>query len=237
MSYLLIVLLIGSLILVHELGHFLAARWMRMPVRRFSLGFGPKLWGFQRGQTDYWLSAVPLGGYVMLHVEDEQEYFRLPVHQRLVFALGGPAANLVLPVVLFAVLNLLGGNRSMHGILVAPVVQTWQALGQLLAMIPQLFSRSDAISGVLGIVVQGGQFVGRDLQRALQFAILLSLNLAVLNLLPIPVLDGGKIVLHLLEKVHPKATALYVPLSVLGLLLILGLFVYTTVLDVTRYVV
>lgn len=237
MSYLLIVLLIGFLILVHELGHFLAARWVRMPVSRFSIGFGPRLWGFKRGQTDYWISAVPLGGYVMPGVEDEREYFGIPVHKRLVFALGGPAANLVLPVLLFALLNLLGGDRSLYGILVAPVVQTWQALGQLLAMIPQLFCGSDAISGVLGIVVQGGQFVGMDLQRALHFMILLSLNLAVLNLLPIPVLDGGKIVLHLLEKLHPKATALYVPLSVLGLLLILGLLVYTTVLDVTRYVV
>ena len=59
----------------------------------------------------------------------------------------------------------------------------------------------------------------------------------LLNLLPIPVLDGGKIVLHLLEKMPPKATALYVPLSALGRVLIFGLLVYTTVLDVTRYVV
>lgn len=237
MSYLLIVLLIGLLILVHELGHFLAARWVRLPVSRFSIGFGPRLWGFRRGQTDYWVSAVPLGGYVLLALKDEETYFRIPLGKRLVFALGGPLANLLLPVLLFAVLNLLGGNASVRGILITPVMQTWETLCQLLAMLPELTSRPDAISGVVGIVVQGGDFIGADLGKALQFAILLSLNLAVLNLLPIPVLDGGKIVLHLLEKVHPKATALYVPLSVLGLLLILGLFVYTTVLDVTRYVV
>jgi len=59
MSYLLVTLLVGLLILVHELGHFLAARWSGMPVARFSIGFGPKLWGWKRGQTEYWIAAIP----------------------------------------------------------------------------------------------------------------------------------------------------------------------------------
>jgi len=236
MSYLLTVFLVGVLILIHEVGHFLAARWVGIPVSRFSIGFGPKLWSFKLAETDYWISAIPLGGYVMPAVEDEQAYFAIPLSKRLVFALGGPLASLVLPVLLFAALNLLSGDVSAHGILVAPVLQTWETLGQLLAMIPQLASRPDALSGVLGIVVQGGQFVGADVAKALQFMILLSLNLAILNLLPIPLLDGGKIILHLLEKVHPRATSLYVPLSLLGLAFILGLVAYTTVLDVSRIV-
>jgi len=236
MSYLLIVLLVGLLILVHELGHFLAARWVGIPVRRFSIGFGPKVWGIRRGRTEYWISAVPIGGYVMLDLQDQQAYFRIPLGKRLVFFLGGPLANLVLPVPLFAVLNVLGGNVSLYGVFVAPVIQTGETLAALLAAIPQLFSRPDAVAGVLGIVVQGGHFVGADAARALRFMVLLSLNFAVLNLLPIPVLDGGKIVLLLLEKVHPKSVRLYVPFCLVGAVLILGLLAYTTVLDIRRLI-
>ena len=116
MSYLLVAFLLGLLILVHELGHFLAARWVGIPVQRFSVGFGPRLWGFRRGGTDYWLSAVPLGGYVLPEVEDERAYFRIPRARRIVFSLGGPAANLLLPVALFALLNVAGGDRSLYGL-------------------------------------------------------------------------------------------------------------------------
>ena len=116
------------------------------------------------------------------------------------------------------------------------MIQTGEALEGMLAAMQQLFSRPDALSGVLGIVVQGGHFVGTDLGRAIQFMILLSLNFAVLNLLPIPVLDGGKILMLLLEKVHPKFVRLYVPLCVLGLVLMLGLVAYTTALDVRRLI-
>ena len=236
MSYLLVVLLVGLLILIHELGHFLAARWVGIPVRRFSIGFGPKVWGIRRGGTEYWISAVPLGGYVLLELEDERAYFRIPLGRRLVFFLGGPLANLVLPVPLFAILNVLGGDVSLQAVVIAPVLQTGETLAALLAAIPQLFSRPDAVAGVLGIVVQGGHFVGADLARALRFMVLLSLNLAVLNLLPIPVLDGGKILLLLLEKVHPKSVRLYVPLCLVGAVLILGLLTYTTVLDIRRLI-
>ncbi len=234
MSYLLIVSLVGLLILIHESGHFLAARCVGIPVSRFSIGFGPKLWGFRRGNTEYWLSAIPLGGYVMPDVEDEQAYFRIPPGKRLAFFLGGPAANLLLPIPLIAIANVLAGDVSFDAVVVAPVTQTGEMIAGLLSAIPQLFARPEAISGVLGIVAEGGRIVGADLTRTLQLTILLSINLGVMNLLPIPVLDGGKILMLLLEKVHPKAIRLHVPLSLLGLIFILGLVVYTTALDLGR---
>ncbi|MCL6558986.1 MAG: site-2 protease family protein [Firmicutes bacterium] len=95
---------------------------------------------------------------------------------------------------------------------------------------------SEQLSGVVGIVVQGGQFVGADVLKALYFSILLSLNLAVFNLLPIPALDGGKIILYLLEKAHPKLLRLHIPLAVAGWVLLIGLMVYATVLDIGRIV-
>jgi regulator of sigma E protease len=66
---------------------------------------------------------------------------------------------------------------------------------------------------------------------------MLSLNLAILNLLPLPPLDGGKIVLCLLEKVHPQLARLHFPLAIFGWVCLLGLMGYTTVLDIARHVV
>ena len=63
----------GRLCRFHELGHFLAARWVGVKVLKFSLGFGPKLFGRQMGETEYLVSAIPLGGYVKLFGEDEAE--------------------------------------------------------------------------------------------------------------------------------------------------------------------
>ncbi|MFB3908608.1 MAG: RIP metalloprotease RseP [Candidatus Eisenbacteria bacterium] len=60
------ILVVGIIILVHELGHFLAARAVGIRVDRFSIGFGPRLFGFQRGETEYRVAAVPLGGYVKM---------------------------------------------------------------------------------------------------------------------------------------------------------------------------
>ena len=234
MSYLYIVFLLGLLILIHEIGHFLAARWLGIPVARFSVGFGPRLWGFTRAGTDYWLSAVPLGGYVLPAVEDERAYLQIPVGRRILFSLGGPLANLLVPVPLFAALNVAAGDASWNAVLVVPWVQTGETLARLLAAIPQAFARPDHLSGIVGIVAMGGQFVGADVARGLRFAILLSLNLAVFNLLPIPALDGGKIVLHSLEAIHPKAARLFVPLSLAGLVLLVGLLLYATVLDIGR---
>jgi regulator of sigma E protease len=236
MTYLLIVLLLGLLILIHELGHFLAAKWMGIPVERFSVGFGPKVWGFRREPTEYRVSAIPLGGYVLPAVRDEREFFRIPLAKRLVFSLGGPAANLALPVVLFMGLNVAAGDVSFYGIFVGPVVQTFELLCRIVAALPQLFVRPEGLSGVIGIVAMGGEYVASDLTKAVQFTIVLSLNFAVFNLLPIPVLDGGKILLYLIETVYPKAVRLYVPLTIIGVVLVLGLILYVTALDIGRIV-
>ena len=72
MTILATVVLLGVLIFVHELGHFWAAKSVGVGVERFSIGLGPKIWGFKRGETEYILGAIPLGGYVKMRgMEDE----------------------------------------------------------------------------------------------------------------------------------------------------------------------
>ncbi len=67
---------LGFVIFIHELGHFLLAKWNGVKVEKFSIGFGPTLFGFRRGETEYVLAAIPLGGFVKMlgeGLEDEAE--------------------------------------------------------------------------------------------------------------------------------------------------------------------
>lgn len=121
-----VVLFVGVLVFVHEMGHFLAAKLFDVKVTKFSLGFGPPLFAFTRGETTYQVAAVPLGGFVSMvgehpgePISDEdraRSFTGAPIHQRALIALAGPAANLVFPVVCFFAYNLLEPE------VVAPVV-------------------------------------------------------------------------------------------------------------------
>ena len=110
-------ILIGVLIFVHELGHFLVAKLFDVKVIRFSIGFGPKIVGYQRGETEYVICALPLGGYVQMlgmtmeTTEDipkedlPRALMAKPIWQRSLVVLAGPVFNLVFPVLIyFAVL-------------------------------------------------------------------------------------------------------------------------------------
>jgi regulator of sigma E protease len=115
-------LAIVVLVVVHEFGHFVAAKIFGIGVPVFSIGMGPRLFGFRWGETDYRVSAVPVGGYVRLYGADpfgeedfeserldvRRDFMKRPVWQRLVVLFAGPAANLVLPIVLFSALFIIG---------------------------------------------------------------------------------------------------------------------------------
>lgn len=110
-SILAFVFVLGVLIFVHELGHFLMARRIGVRVLAFSLGFGPKLIGFRRGDTEYRISAVPLGGYVKMAGENPDdarsgaadEFLSKTKWQRFQVLVMGPVMNLVLAIVVMAV--------------------------------------------------------------------------------------------------------------------------------------
>src|SRR3974377_2098282 len=100
------IVFLGILILVHEFGHYAAAKLSGVRVDVFSLGFGKRLLGFRTGDTDYRISALPLGGYVKMagenplesHSGAPDEFTSHPRWQRLVIALAGPAMNILLAV-------------------------------------------------------------------------------------------------------------------------------------------
>jgi len=109
-----IILVLGVMILVHEWGHFIVARLFGVRVDVFSIGFGPRLFGWKRGATDYRISALPLGGYVRMAGQDiteidsgekgptgaPDEVMSKPRWQRALISFAGPAVNLLMPLLL-----------------------------------------------------------------------------------------------------------------------------------------
>src|SRR5580704_924099 len=101
-------IVLGFLILIHEFGHYAAAKFFGVRVEVFSIGFGKRLLGYTKGGTDYRISALPLGGYVKMSGEnpmddrtgDPGEFLSHPRWQRFIIALAGPTMNIMLAVVL-----------------------------------------------------------------------------------------------------------------------------------------
>lgn len=234
MNYIIIFLLIGFIILIHETGHFLAAQGGKLPVKTFSVGFGPRIWGKSRGGTEYRLSAIPVGGYVLPSVEDSEEYFRLSLSSRIFFSLGGPLANLAAALLCLFILDVAAVGFRFPAVLLFPFRQLADLTGQILMAIPSLFQHPDQLSGVVGIVAAGGQQTTLGPSRILTWAALLNINLALLNLLPIMPLDGGKIVMDVLHRLHPPLRRLHIPLALTGWALIIVLMIYVTVHDISR---
>lgn len=316
MTILSAILLFGFLIFIHELGHFILAKINRVRVLKFSLGFGPKVIGRQIGETEYLLSAIPLGGYVKMlgeETEDEAEepdparsYKNQPVLKRISIVFAGPLFNLLAAVVIFFFIFLngiptllpvigevLGDSPAARAVLVTgdriieingTPIKYWSDMTEIIHESPEkqltmtvqrnsarttisvtperkktkdLFGEEKEI-GLIGVKPSGDTVVVKEnlpaavrnafsrtweisvltvvgivklIQRIIPadtiggpilifqlaekqasagvlnfftFAAVISINLAILNLLPIPVLDGGHLLFLAIEKVRKK---------------------------------
>ena len=103
-----VVAVLGFMILIHEFGHFAVAKWLGVRVEQFAIGFGKRLVGFRRGETDYRINAIPLGGYVKMSGEnpmdarsdDPREFMNHSRWHRFLIAIAGPTMNILLAIVL-----------------------------------------------------------------------------------------------------------------------------------------
>lgn len=345
------IVVLGVLIFVHELGHFLVAKWAGVAVLRFSLGFGPRVWGIKRGDTDYCLSLIPLGGYVkMLGEEPDQEvseeqmersFANQPVSRRIAIVFAGPLANMLFAVVVFAAVYAFAGipvltteigavtagspaekadlrpgdtvlaingrqlssweelslsieelgkgpltldvrrgeetlalqvtptvsevknifgepvRRSLIGVTASgkvfvkkvnplwagyySVVQSWNLSKLFLLTVVKLIQRVvplQTLGGPILIAQMAGQQASEGMLNLINFMALISVNLAVLNLLPIPILDGGHLLFFLVEAVLRR------PISVknvemaqkVGMALLLLLMVVVFYNDIMRLI-
>ncbi|WP_306590786.1 RIP metalloprotease [Geothrix sp. 21YS21S-4] len=343
------ILMLGGLVFLHEGGHFLAAKWMGMPVEVFSLGFGPRLLGFKWRETDVRLSALPLGGYVKLAgfnpeepgAEDPYGFLQQPFGKRMLFYGGGILANLATTLVLFALVGihqaritkvqetwtvvevLKGGSAEQGGLKVGDELRgigelnfpgaEWEAavayiqarpgqpvpfrltrdgkalelplvpraeggkgrLGFMPLPVPtplefrpfqagdlltggryavetsgrltaQVFgflkrlvtfqARSAEVAGPIGILRQGSRAAEHGWETFLFMCGAISLQLAILNALPIPALDGGHMALLIFEKVRRKELTVDLKERILtgGFVLLASLMVLVIFLDLMK---
>lgn len=122
------IIVLGTLIFAHEAGHFFVAKLFKVRVLVFSFGFGKRLFGFRRGDTDYRVSAFPLGGYVRMAGDtpeeersgDPGEFLEKPKWQRFLILLAGPGMNLLIAIAVVAGLSMIGSPQA----IIEPVIGT-----------------------------------------------------------------------------------------------------------------
>jgi regulator of sigma E protease len=348
------IIVLGILIFIHELGHFLLAKKLGVGVLTFSLGFGPKLIGKKIGETEYKICAIPFGGYVKPIGEDPGEKVNeadrsrslsaQPIWKRALIIGAGSFFNLFLAVVLFAVVNLFAGIPSkpvippkigevsadfpaeqaglkkgdlileingkqisrweeLHeiishsqgkelslkidrqgeileikvipklvvdktifgeevqlfriGITHPPVtverqkagpikalgygfVQTWQTITIMVVGIVKLIQGvipADQIGSPIMIAKMAGEQARRGILELILFTALISINLGILNLLPIPILDGGHLLFLGLEAVlrRPISVKKMEIVQKIGLILLILLMLFAIRNDLVRY--
>jgi regulator of sigma E protease len=345
------ILVLGVLIFVHELGHFLVAKWSGVTVLRFSFGFGPRLFGVKWGDTDYCISLVPLGGYVkMLGEETDEEvtedqlarsFSTQPLLKRAGIVLAGPMSNFALAIIIFTLVYAFSGIPQMTADIgtvnpgspaeqagVQPgdkvlaindnSITTWEELSKNIEQagerplllkiqrgeevlllhvkpavneVPNLFGEKISravigvtasgkftirevnplsafnesiaqtvnlsklflltivkmIEGVVSLKTLGGpiliaQMAGQQASEGainlIYFIALISVNLAVLNLLPIPVLDGGHLLFFSMEAIlrRPIETRKIEFAQKIGMVVLLVLMLFVFYNDIMRLI-
>ena len=343
------ILMLGGLIFLHEGGHFLAAKRMGMPVESFSLGFGPRLLGFQWRETDVCLRLLPLGGYVKLAgfnpeepgADDPHGFLKQPYGKRMLFYSGGILANLLTTLVLFTFVGAdqarvvkvqeswtvvevvpggaaeqgglkpgdelrgigslrfpgslweeavsyiqahpgesvlfsitregkplelpltprLDGGKGRLGFMPVPVplalerrayrpgdfleggryavLKSYQLSGQVFGFLRKLVTfqaRSAEVSGPIGIIRQGSRAAKTGWDVFLFMCGAISLQLAILNALPIPALDGGHMAMLTFEKLRRKDLTIELKEKILtaGFLLLASLMLLVIVMDLLK---
>jgi membrane-associated protease RseP (regulator of RpoE activity) len=354
MSVLAAIAVLAILIVVHELGHFMAARLQGIHANRFSLGFGPILWKYQGSETEYAVRAFPLGGFVGFPDDDPDCKYPLddpnllrnrPILDRAIVISAGVIANLIFAylvlVIQFGIVGVPKGINYQPGVLVPQIISenspaalagikagdvilsvNGKELGAVkeapellktaiqnsankpititverngntgslkvtpeagadgkgrigVQLVPngspiyrrpnnilEVFSlaadqfqqifvgtvkgfyqlitnfkeTASQVAGPVKIVEAGAKLAESDLSRLFLFAALVSINLAIINILPLPALDGGQLAFLLIEGLRGKPLPTHIQDGVMqtGLMLLLGLGIFLIVRDTTQ---
>lgn len=244
-----IIFLLGFLVIIHESGHFLIAKLCKVKVNEFAIGFGKAIWKKQGKETLYSLRIIPLGGFVQMEGEsedsdDQRAFTNVSIPKRIAIVSAGAIVNILFGIIVYFLLVSTVGlqfvdpskdtilNRIYYG-----GINTGEFILSIFDSIKMLFTNGVSVEqmtgpvGISQIVVQATGFANYFYVLAV-----ISVSLGVTNLLPIPALDGGKIVLLIIEAIRRKKITLETEakLTLLGFSLLIALSLYVTYHDVIR---
>lgn len=241
------VIVMSLVVIVHEFGHFLAARKAKVPVYEFSIGFpfSPRIATIYRHkETAFTLRLLPLGGFVSFSTdgdEDAQKLFGASRLSRASIIAGGPFFNVVFAFLIFIPAFIGTEGTSWLQAVQSSANAIWMVIAATLSMFGDLFTGQggmENVTGPVGIAVMAGQAASGGLGDFLFFTGILSLSLGIMNLLPFPGLDGGQLVMVLIEAIRnrPLGTKAYQVINFTGIMLFIGLSIFVTWHDIVQLV-
>jgi len=231
-----IIFLLGFLVLIHESGHFFVAKLCKVKVNEFAIGFGPTIWSRQGKSTKYALRLIPLGGFVSMEGEDrrstkEGSFSEASILKRIAIVLAGGIVNIIFAILIFWCLSAyyVGFQNAFYNV--------GFFIKNMYEGIVQIFTGKVTIDQMMGPV--GISNVVSQTSGFADFIYILSvisLSLGVTNLLPFPPLDGGKVVLLIIEGIRrkPFSEKFEVALQSAGFLILITLSIFVTYNDILK---
>lgn len=236
-SALKIIILLGLLVLIHEGGHFLIAKLFKIRVNEFAIGFGPIIFTKEKGETKYALRLIPLGGFVNLegeeeHSEKEGSFSKASIPKRIAVVLAGAVVNILFGILLYFIVASISLKEITGGI-----IATKNFIIAILLSIKNLYTFNVSTIQLTGVVGISNMIVKTEgWNEYLQMMTLISVSLGITNLLPFPPLDGGKVMIYLLEAIRKKPLKQETELKIqsIGFSLLIALAIYITYKDILR---
>lgn len=234
-----IIFLLGFLILIHEGGHFLVAKLCKVKVNEFAIGFGPTIWKKQAKETKYALRLIPLGGFVSMEGEDElsddaKSFTKASIPKRIAIVAAGAVVNIIFGLLVYFILILV-----IYKDISLAFTATGNFILTLFESIKMLFTGAVGmkdLTGPVGISELVTQTT--TISNYVYLIAMISVSLGVTNLLPIPALDGGKILILVIEAIRrkPIKQELEIKIQLLGFSILIAMSLIVTYNDVLRLV-
>lgn len=239
------IIVFSLVVLVHEFGHFIVARRAGVKVYEFSIGFpfSPRLCTLYRNrETHFTLRLLPLGGFVSFSKEGEEEdkeFFQVSRFKQALIMSAGSLFNIAFAFIIFAPVFIIGKHLNVLDAMMMSARTIWEIVSGTIIFLVQIISghgTMEGLSGPVGIAVLAGKAASKGLIHLLFFSGVLSMSLGIMNLLPLPALDGGQLFMLSIESVFRKSigTKIHQVINTVGLTLFIILALLITYKDIVR---
>ncbi|OPX97089.1 MAG: Regulator of sigma-W protease RasP [Syntrophorhabdus sp. PtaB.Bin006] len=244
-SLLAFVVVFSVVVLVHEYGHFVLARRSGVKVYEFSIGFpfSPRLCTlFRNKETEFTLRLLPLGGFVSFSKEgddDAKELFGASRPNRALIMSAGSLFNIAFAFMVFIPVFMFGKHLHFTDALLSSVNTLWAILSGTVIFLWNIITGHggmEGLSGPVGIAAMAGKAAGKGFLSLLYFTGVLSMSLGIMNLFPLPALDGGQLLMLLIEAVRKKPIGIktYQAVNLVGFALFIALSLLVTYRDIVK---